>query len=251
MINKFRQAFSLAELLIVIAIIAIVIAMSFTIAKKGIKNAYNLFFYTGYNGIYEAIGDAIDYGYALSSTNISNCDFINHIVKILSAEKTTSGNGVQIAAPNGIVYNMSFLTNYTEEMGDEEVTKSIYKIVMKIPYQKTGNINEAKITLYYLPDYNNGILVPSGVINADNNVNLQNRQDLLPFYIDDGSVGRAVETSSGSYSYTKPTYTNFKTAFCQSNGSLVLGGNTYVNCTGITTNSKKGLLKAVNPRKIF
>ena len=251
MINKFRRAFSLAELLIVIAIIAIVTAMSFTIAKKGIKNAYNLFFYTGYNGIYEAIGDAIDYGYALSSTNLSNCDFTNHIVKILSAEKTGSGNSVQISAPNGIVYTMSFLTSYIDDRGEEDVTGSIYKIVMKIPYQKTGNIKEAKVSLYYLPDYNNGILIPSGVINTDNNINLQIRKDLLPFYIDDGSVGRPLKTSSGGYNYTKPTYTNFKTAFCNANGSLVLDNNTYVSCTGIATNSKKGLLKAVNPRKIF
>ncbi len=246
MIKNLKKAFSLAELLIVMAIIAIITAMSFTIAKKGIKNAYNLFFYTGYNGLYEAIGDAIDYGYAPDSSTITNCDFTEHIVKILSAEKTTSGNSVQIAAPNGITYTMSYLTNYVEE----EESGPIYKIIMKIPYQKTSDTSETKVTLFYLPNLNNGILIPAPKVTSDNNVDLQNRQDLLPFYIDDGNVGRAIETGVDQYSYTKPTYTSFKQAFCKINGTLTLEGETYVNCSGVASGSK-GLLRVANPQKVF
>lgn len=250
MIKKFERAFSLAELLIVMAIIAIITAMSFSIAKKGIKSAYNLFFYTGYNGIYEAIGDAIDYGYAPDSANLADSDFINHIVKILSAEKTSTGDGVQIAAPNGINYTMSYLTDYVE--GKE--SGPIYRIIMEIPYQKTGDSEEVKITLFYLPNYKNGILIPSSSINANNRVNLQVRQDLLPFYIDNGTVGRIIEHSNG-YSYTKPVFTNFKTAFCNiNNGALKLENITYVSCVGvgpILIKEGKGVLRVANPRKIF
>lgn len=245
MIKKFEKAFSLAELLIVMAIIAIITAMSFSIAKKGIKSAYNLFFYTGYNGIYEAIGDAIDYGYSPDSANLGNSDFIEHITKIMSAQKSVSGNDVKIEAPNGITYTISYKTDYILE----NESGPIYQIIMKVPYQKTGNESEAKSTLYYLPNLRNGMLIPYGVITADNNVNLQRRQDLLPFYIDDGSVGRILEYSNG-YSYSKPVFTNFREAFCQLYGSLTLEGVSYVSCSGILA-GKKGLLKVANPRKIF
>ena len=247
MIKIFKQGFSLAELLIVMAIIAIVTAMSFTIAKKGIKNAYNLFFYTGYNGIYEAIGDAIDYGYDITDGELESNDFIKHIVKILSAEQTDDNSAVKITAPNGISYTIAYDSAYTYE----GTSGSIYKIVMQIPYQKESETASPLVTLYYFTNLFNGILAPEAEINSNNNINLQSRKDLLPFYIDNGSVGRAIEVSDGVYKYEKTTYYSFRQAYCSLYGTMTFNSKTYVNCSGSSSGSQKGLLKAISPQKIF
>ncbi len=47
-----KPAFSLAELLIAMGIIAVVATMGVSISKKGVERAYNQYFYTGYNGLY-------------------------------------------------------------------------------------------------------------------------------------------------------------------------------------------------------
>lgn len=247
MIKKLKNGFSLAELLIVMAIIAIVTAMSFTIAKKGIKSAYNLFFYNGYNSMFEAIGDAIDNDYEITST-VAAGDFAKHIIKIMSGTVTAStGTSVEFSVPNGITYKISYAGTYTANTEPGE----IYKIVMKVPHQKTSSSTDAAVTMYYLPDYNNGTFLPSGTLNNENTVNLQERTDLLPFYIDDGTVGRSIEYETG-YKYEKATYYNFKTAYCKANGPISLGGVSYVNCTGISgTGASKGLLKTISPRNVF
>ena len=247
MIKLIKKGFSLAELLIVMAIIAIVTAMSFTIAKKGIQDAYNLFLYTGYQGMYDAIGDAVDYGYQITNTGVNTCDFTKHIVKILSGtEESSSSTSIKFAVPNGIKYTLSYAGAYTynSEQG------YYYKIVMEVPHQKKSSSDSgAKITFYYFPTYNNGILIPDSVSSADNLINLQSRRDLLPFYVDDGTVGRVIEYSGG-YGYEKPAFYDFKNAYCKAYGTLTLASKTFVNCSGIAQ-STKGVVKPVNPRKIF
>ncbi len=248
MIKLLKKGFSLAELLIVIAIIAIVTAMSFTIAKKGIQDAYNLFFYTGYNGIFSALGDAVDYGYHITGTGLDTCDFIKHVVKVLSGtEESTADGSIKFKTPNGIKYTISYVGSYTYN----SETADYYKIVMEVPHQKmSSSASEAKVTFYYFTKLNNGMLIPDATSTVDNLINLQVRRDLLPFYIDNGTVGRVIEYEEGQYSYEKPAFYDFKTAYCKIYGSLTLNSTTFVDCTGISKNAK-GIIRPISPKKIF
>ena len=53
-----QKGFSLAEILIALAIISVISTLGFSIAKKGIEDAYQGYFYTGYNGLYTALSIA-------------------------------------------------------------------------------------------------------------------------------------------------------------------------------------------------
>ena len=53
--KKFKQGFTLAELLLCLIILGIVTALGMTITKRTTAHAYNLFFYTGYSNLYDAI----------------------------------------------------------------------------------------------------------------------------------------------------------------------------------------------------
>ena len=50
-----KNAFSIAEILISLTIVSIVASMGFSIAKKGIADAYQGYFYTGYVGLDTAL----------------------------------------------------------------------------------------------------------------------------------------------------------------------------------------------------
>ena len=53
-----KLGFTLAEMLIVFGIIAIILTLGITISKKGFDKAYNLYIYTAYDGIQDAISEA-------------------------------------------------------------------------------------------------------------------------------------------------------------------------------------------------
>ena len=96
--KKFKKGFSLAELLIALAIISIIAIMGLNITKKSAENAYNLYIYSGYSAIQSAIADASCRGYkaddcaegSLSGDN--TCTFIKHIKKLLVATDIENPN---------------------------------------------------------------------------------------------------------------------------------------------------------------
>lgn len=53
-----KLGFTLAEMLIVFGIIAIILTLGITISKKGVDKAYNLYIYTAYDSIQDAISEA-------------------------------------------------------------------------------------------------------------------------------------------------------------------------------------------------
>ena len=57
--KKVKSGFSLAEVLIALAIISVIATMGFSIAKKGIANAYQGYYYAGYQGMDSAIKIAV------------------------------------------------------------------------------------------------------------------------------------------------------------------------------------------------
>lgn len=76
--NLEKKGFSLAELLLCIAIIGVVSAMGMTITKHSSDKAYNLYYYTGYINLYNAIADAKASGRS-GATNIMN--HVNEVMK--------------------------------------------------------------------------------------------------------------------------------------------------------------------------
>lgn len=139
---------------------------------------------------------------------------------------SSSGSGSGDVTPNGTI------------------TRAI-PITMTVPQRKTRNNPDgfATVRLLYI-NLNGGYLIP---ITAGSSVDLQNRRDLLPAFIDDGKVGRnnALNRNNG-FVYTRPAYGTYREMFCSLSG---LGSiDTVINCTGIEAN-KIGALKVVDPRK--
>ena len=124
------------------------------------------------------------------------------------------------------------------------ITRAI-PITMTVPQRKTRNNPDgfATVRLLYI-NLNGGYLIP---ITAGSSVDLQNRRDLLPAFIDDGKVGRnnALNRNNG-FVYTRPAYGTYREMFCSLSG---LGSiDTVISCNGINSN-KTGALKVVDPRK--
>ena len=80
--KNFKNAFTLAELLLCLGIIGVISAMGLVIAKHGTDKAYNLFYYNGYINLYNAIADARS-----SSDNIdelTNTQIMQHVAAVFS-----------------------------------------------------------------------------------------------------------------------------------------------------------------------
>lgn len=147
-----------------------------------------------------------------------------------------------INTSNGITYTCSSNDN-----------NNYFEIIMTIPQRKTRQNNGTASTRFIYYNENGGLLIPVASANA-NNINLQERNDLLPTYIDNGIVGRAVKTSS-SYKYDRPAYYSYREAYCRlnNNASLAINGETVISCAGLQTPTasevNSGFLKVANPRK--
>ena len=296
-----KNGFTLVELLLCIGIIGVVTAMGMLITKRSADSAYNLYYYTGYINLYNAIADARTMGLT------SNSDIIKHANDILSSKVQTketsflpltqkcsynnalppAGNSVERPTYNendiptqGLVMpdlepalppqkpewydpvpggdggvttttiNTSNGITYTCSSNDNN---NYFEIIMTIPQRKTRQNNGTASTRFIYYNENGGLLIP--VASADaNNINLQERNDLLPTYIDNGIVGRAVKTSS-SYKYDRPAYYSYREAYCRlnNNASLTINGETVISCAGLQTPTasevNSGFLKVANPRK--
>ena len=90
--KKFKRAFTLAELLLCIGIIGIVSAMGMVITKHTTDKAYQLYYYTGYINLYNAIAEAKLQG----ATNAT--DTMSKAMDLLKVDNTTSASaGINVA----------------------------------------------------------------------------------------------------------------------------------------------------------
>lgn len=163
---------------------------------------------------------------------------------------TGNGNSGGDGSVTATTINTSNGITYTCSSNDNN---NYFEIIMTIPQRKTRQNNGTASTRFIYYNENGGLLIPVASANA-NNINLQERNDLLPTYIDNGIVGRAVKTSS-SYKYDRPAYYSYREAYCRlnNNASLAINGETVISCAGLQTPTasevNSGFLKVANPRK--
>ena len=276
--KKFKKGFSLAELLIAIGIVSVIAVMGTTIAKKNIERAFDLYVYTGFKGLQDGIAYsyANNHGFFLDGDN-SHHSLASDLAKIFQDNENQDGDADEdgadledgaytIKAKNNIKYTLFPYDPYYDQIND---TNS-YRIKMEIPYVKTRNSDKAQICLRYLDSPNSSFdLYPVeafGVSGLGSNGcstkevfgNIQDRIDLLPFYIDDGKEGRYApkdDNNDGEYEmkYTPKKFYSFREAACKSKNDIDLNHeNISIDCGDIDgQNSKIGMLRVQNPRKAF
>ena len=99
-----KKGFSLAEILIALAIVAIIAIFGFKIAEKGLERAYDMFYFTGYNGlmktmfqIYNRSTDILDE----TGEDLGNSEFLAQVQEFLDGAKDTEESQVDDQAPFG------------------------------------------------------------------------------------------------------------------------------------------------------
>lgn len=220
-----KSAFTLAELLLCLAIIGIVSAMGMVITKHSAERAYNLFFYNGYINLYNSIADIINTGETINISDLNDR---------LGTTKDVPADNI-IKTVNGITYAIN---------GND--------IIMTVPQQKTRNNNGRATVRFRYVEMDNGYLIP---LTAGSSVNLQDRRDLLPAYIDDGVVGRMKRTSfnGNTYRMSNIRYYTYREALCnvRNGNSITDSGATILSCIGVAIPAARpvGVLKIADPRK--
>ena len=92
--KNIKKGFTLAELLISIAIISIISTMGIVISKKGMDKAYDYYVYNSYKSISSAIGDAISNGYSYDITNVEFTKYLQSLFSSQLLETPTITNGL-------------------------------------------------------------------------------------------------------------------------------------------------------------
>ena len=240
--KKFKLGFSLAEVLIALGIVSVIATIGFTATKHSINRAYDAYIYTGYQGITTAIAEANARGNEIDK----NMDtFLNRVFELLNANDDVTP-GVFVA-PNGVEYRVTQVGTIDDDSVTPPRTKYYYTIEMKVPCKKQmDNKTKETICLGYMPQDRYGILVPfNAAYGCTSTINLLERIDLLPFYVDDGRAGRVV-----SGSYNRKIYRNAKDAICHAyGGSIRLFNTPIANCGIAEKNPAVGSVRVENPRK--
>lgn len=153
---------------------------------------------------------------------------------------TPSGNSVTIEAVNGIKYYYSNDNNIPSIDG----VKRVIPITMTIPQRKTkSNDGVSSVRLLYIV-MDHAYLIP---VKDNESVDLQNRRDLLPAFIDNGFVGRNNQViNRKKWKYEHPVFRSYREAYCLLDSSIVIPD--VISCEGITAN-QKGMLAVVSPQK--
>lgn len=273
--KNIKKAFSLAELLIALGIISVIATMGITIGKKGVERAFNQYYFSAYDGLYAIIYDAIENNIPIySSEAVGLCpttDFTNNLKRYkITVGKSEVDNPLAYTACDQSFKGTNNIAVTIGKTVAETTTGNIYApMTLSFP---APNGKRAHYEVYYFPSYMNGILIPSPTTNSAKNViNVQNRPDLLPFYIDDGESGRLVPIyQNGNYTvmvydkdadqykdlsetdaYTSFKYQSFSKAYCEAGYSSLTD---IITCDGTNTNtnsSTKLVIKPANPRKVF
>ena len=249
-----KKGFTLAELLISIAIISIISTMGIVISKKGMDKAYDYYVYNSYKTISSAIGDAISNNYKIDDDGwVPFLEYIRDLFggSIYDYSIYLDERYSFISLKNGVVYKFN---------NDD---KGHIRILLPSANSK-GRI----LDFYLDPEHYEYGLIPASNEAYNDSLSVLNRMDLLPFTIDDGVTGkivsRLIKDDDDSYSFDAPDYLDekkkaierysYKEAFCKLYGSY--DGKTIdyaefkINCGGITS-SNKGVLRLLNPKKVF
>ena len=151
-----------------------------------------------------------------------------------------SDNSVTIEAVNGIKYYYSNDNNIPSIDG----VKRIIPIKMTIPQRQTkSNDGISTVRLLYIV-MDHAYLIP---VKDNESVDLQNRRDLLPAFIDNGFVGRNNQViNRKKWKYEHPVFRSYREAYCLLDGSIAI--QDVISCDGITAN-QKGMLAVVSPQK--
>lgn len=260
--SSFKKGFSLAEVLIALAIVAIIATMAFTISKKSAENAYNMYIYTGYIGISDAIADAAHNKLELEYQNVKNCEAINYIMKVLSVNsskvtKKTSSDNISFTTPNKINYEIWTAGKKARGEDTSEEISPYFYIKMTVPTARTTSTNQgASICFSYAPKEEWSALIPfqQDALCTTTIADIQKRVDLLPFYIDNGRLGMRTTYNKKEVSEPEPRhYYSFEQAACTLYGDITTFSKN-LNCSGVNTSNvkpNKGVLKVANPRKVL
>ena len=161
----------------------------------------------------------------------------------------TSDNGVTIETINGIKYyypnNLSDGMNGVQQLtGEISGVTNAFPITMTVPQRQTrANNGIATVHLIYI-DLNGGYLIP---VTDDASVDLQNRRDLLPAYVDNGKVGRNSNIINRSnWTYERPAYRSYREAYCLLKSRTTI--NNVISCAEISAN-QDGVLAIASPQK--
>lgn len=240
--NKYRNGFSLAELLLCFVIIGIVSAMGMTLTKHNVERVYRSYWQTGYNNLLTVIreipGDpgpdpdnpdpgtngvinvanvirkcedmfndinTVNPSYAISDPNDESYDPDNPLYnRFIENEIAANQNGT-VNARNGISYTI------TDVLGGNQI-----HIVMTVPQQKTRQNPNSNASTELLYDVRRDILIPLPAALMNNNANrdLSNSQ-LLQFYIDNGQASRR-DMTGASVDNTQLQPRTFANGFCNS-----------------------------------
>lgn len=300
-----KLGFTLAEMLIVFGIIAIILTLGITISKKGFDKAYNLYIYTAYDGIQDAISEAnfnsqtaytVPEKFMLSIAGLlksqTETATINSLIPSVPSSETTiapgtggelseaeqsealnrlNGNiptfGTEFSTSNGStvaigIKQKTTLIGHTSSTTTQNYDVFYFKV--KVPAKKTKENNTGKklICLAYEPKNEVNILIPSNTacksVSDDEieYIDVFDRTDLLPFYIDNGINGRVMQykKSTGSVGFSTKggiKYMSLRDAICTVYGAVTYAGETISCNSSISQKSEKGIIKVENPRKVF
>lgn len=261
----YKKGFSLAEILIALGIISIISTMGMTIARKSIDRAYNLYIYSSYKGISEAINianaditdtnNALDYSNPFGLNN-SITDYANSILGTLSASNVDATvNRISFNVPNGVSYRIikSDCTSRCDATSFEQDHSANYVIAVTIPQRKTRDTSTATYCLLYQTNSPHELLIPinSGVddtgarvcATSDSLSNLASRIDLLPFFVDTGIEGRVLRTGqNGATEYNRRRFRSFERAYCDVFGQdIEYNGTEIIECPIQLTDEERGL----------
>ena len=243
-----KKGFTLTELLLCIAIIAIITAMGGAIAKNSAEKAFNNYFFYGFANLYDA---TFENGNRETNTINNYANKLEDIFNENNSGAACSGTPTTctVTTSNGISYEIT-----------EIITDSVYQIQMSVPAMKTrATPNGIKRTrIIYMrtnPTTNRPIMFPAAP-NAPQqtfDVNLLDGNEailLLPTYINRGE--NPIVTSAAGERQKRPIqYVNYNDAFCSINGVNLTDQNgiTYITCAAGSTPTP-GVIQFANPSKI-
>lgn len=260
---KIKKGFSLAELLIAMAIIAIISFMGISISKKGVEKAYNYYYYKAYSSLSLAIADAI----SSSSEEFDLLSLTRHVVYVLGAsiyDFSKVNYGVTTIRTNDNVEILIYVI-------DESLKKYLFILGIPAEYFKgeDGTLYKKYYT-YYLLDLDNlhyGLIPSNNEPSADSK-SLLKRADLLPFSIDDEVTAKIVQRfNSEDNIFESPKYSDsdrpkreiysYYDAFCALypegyNSELSINGPDFkITCPTPNGPPPVGVLKVMDPKKVF
>lgn len=225
-----KKGFSLAEVLISIGIVSVIATLGFSITKKNIDNAYNMYVYTGASALTDAILDA---EYKDRTNNITN--LTNHLRTLFNdLREPGEEEDYTINAKNGISFKI-------EDLGTDNNNKPVFEFTMTTPTKRTNSENNNnEYTFVKVFEENFPTLFVTGAT--------ANRIDLLKFYI---------YNPDEEENNNPPTYYSFREAACHNLGETIKidikkGENetekTLLDCEDIAiTTSTPGKIQMIRP----